>query len=222
MFGIERVDALLSRSKSTEAHVYAFLDQLTAVQHEFVKLWRSYIEKGADSDDFCAALQRIHEIEHRADELNREIETTLYLKTLIPDLRSDLASLIELMDGIINLNDTVSSHLNIERPIVPAVINEDFFMALATLGDTIDHTVLCARSFLSDLQRVQEYHTKVMLLENDTAALCNKIKTTLFQSDLQLVEKIHLRYFVDRIQQIAELAEDVSDRISIYTLKRMQ
>ena len=39
-------------------------------------------------------------------------------------------------------------------------------------------------------------------------------------SELDLAQKMHLRYFVERIDEIANVAEDLSDSLTIYAIKR--
>jgi uncharacterized protein Yka (UPF0111/DUF47 family) len=46
------------------------------------------------------------------------------------------------------------------------------------------------------------------------------LKKQIFSSELGLAEKIHLREFVDHIDAIADQAEDVADRLTIYAVKR--
>lgn len=222
MFGLSRVTSLLSQSQSTEAQIYEFFDHITLAQHKFVQLWQHYLRHGAESEAFVVALAELQDVEKQADDLRREIENTLYRKTLIPDLRSDVALLIETADRLINQQETIGLHLQIERPEIPLSVHAELMELLEAVGNTIDHTLLCARSFLSDLRRVQEYHQKVILFESDANTCCTRAKTKLFETDLPLVNKVQLRYFFDRIDQVASQAEDISDRISIFTLKRMQ
>ncbi|WP_285163813.1 DUF47 domain-containing protein [Shewanella goraebulensis] len=222
MFGFSRISTLLSQSQSTETNVYLFLDQVTLAQHKFVYMWQMYLTHGPNSDEFIQALRDLQAIEHEADVLKREIEQTLYRKTLIPDLRSDVASLIDLTDRLINRQETIGLHLQIEKPLIPQAVEQDLMRLLAAVGSTIDHTLLCAKSFFTDLQRVQEYHQKVILFESDADKACTRAKTILFDTDLPLINKVQLRYFFDRIDQVANLAEDISDRVAIFTLKRVQ
>ena len=42
----------------------------------------------------------------------------------------------------------------------------------------------------------------------------------IFDSDLELARKWHLRHFVEMIDNIADHSEDVADRLAIYTIKR--
>ncbi|WP_372869928.1 DUF47 domain-containing protein [Shewanella sp.] len=222
MFGFSRISSLLSKSESTETKVYLFFEQVTLSHHKSIQMWKNYLNYGAKSDEFEKSLAELQSIEHQADLLKREIEHTLYKKTLIPDLRSDVASLIDLTDRLINKQETIGLHLKIEQPLISKEIGDELLSLLNTVSDTIDHTLLCAKSFFTDLQRVQEYHTKVIAFESQADQLCTRTKVMLFDTDLPLVNKIQLRYFCDRIDQVANLAEDISDRIAIFTLKRVQ
>lgn len=222
MFGFSRISSLLSKSNSTETKVNLFFDQVTLAHHQFLLLWKHYLKYGAESQEFEQALYKLQGIEHQADILKREIEQTLYRKTLIPDLRTDVAALIDLTDRLINQQETIGLHLKIEQPQIPKAVEEDLIALLETVGETIDHTLLCARSFFTDLQRVQEYHQKVIAFESEADRLCYLIKIQVFKADIPLINKVQLRYFFDRIDQVANLAEDISDRIAIFTLKRVQ
>ena len=42
----------------------------------------------------------------------------------------------------------------------------------------------------------------------------------IFDTNLSLDKKMHLRYFVEKIDRICDLAEDIADEIQIYTIKR--
>ena len=64
-------------------------------------------------------------------------------------------------------------------------------------------------------------HTaKVILFEKEADTLSESLKTQIFSNDLELQEKLYLREFVYCIEVIADRSEDVSDRLTIYALKR--
>ncbi|GLS82072.1 DUF47 domain-containing protein [Paraferrimonas haliotis] len=222
MLSFSKINNLLSKSHSTERLLFSFFDQVTLSQHKFFQLWQIYLQSGADSERFADTLEHLRRIEKKADKLRRQIEMDLYKKTLIPDMRSDVASLVESIDRVINKQETIGNHLLIEKPVIPEEAHEQLLSFVQVVGDTVDHTLLCTRSFFSDFQRVHEYHLKVMEFESDCDDACQRVKTTIFNTDLPLTNKVQLRYFCDRIEQVANLAEDISDRVSIFTLKRAQ
>ena len=50
--------------------------------------------------------------------------------------------------------------------------------------------------------------------------ISTRLKKQLFASDLELQQKHHLRTFVEHIDNVADWAEDVADRLAIYAIKR--
>jgi uncharacterized protein (UPF0335 family) len=46
------------------------------------------------------------------------------------------------------------------------------------------------------------------------------LKRAVFASDLELAHKTQLRYFVERVDELANEAEDIADYLAIYTIKR--
>ena len=47
-----------------------------------------------------------------------------------------------------------------------------------------------------------------------------RLKRAIFDSDLALEQKLHFRYFVDALDELADDAEDAAEWIAIYTIKR--
>ena len=50
--------------------------------------------------------------------------------------------------------------------------------------------------------------------------MSTKLKKAIFGSDLDLSQKRHLRNFVEHIDNVANWAEDVANRLAIYSIKR--
>ena len=67
---------------------------------------------------------------------------------------------------------------------------------------------------------MRDHNHKVIFYETEADKICTKLKTAVFASDLPLERKLHLRYFVERVDEAANAAEDVADELAIYTIKR--
>ena len=93
---------LLSRTKALEIQIEEFLDKVTESTTLFSIAFKVYLAEGADTQ-FEEFLNKVQAIEREGDELRRQIETELYERTLIPDLRSDVIWLIENMDKLTNI-----------------------------------------------------------------------------------------------------------------------
>lgn len=220
MLGIKKVASLLQRSRQTEVKIEQYLDRLTQSQLLFNILWENFFKHGPRSKQLITTLHDLSDNESEADNLRREIESQLFEKTLIPDLRTDVMTLLEYLDNILNLHEAIGYHMKIEQPNLKKEFEPALQHHLEQVSLAIDHMVLCVRSFFSDLERVHEYSHKTIFFESQADLACTDLKMEIFDSDLPLEEKVQIRYFVDRIDEIANKAEDTVDRITIYTLKR--
>ncbi len=220
MFGLKKRISLLSNSEQTESKIQLYLDKLTKSQLIFNLLWANFYKYGPRSKQAISTLHDLSVNESEADNLKREIETMLYQKTLIPDLRSDVMTLLEHLDKIINLHEEMGIHIKIEQPIFKQDFEPALQMFLEQVTAAVDAMVLCVRSFFSDLERVREYSEKTIFFESEADKACTALKMMIFDSDMKLVEKVQTRYFIDRIDELANLAEDTVDKIVVYTLKR--
>jgi len=59
-----------------------------------------------------------------------------------------------------------------------------------------------------------------MFFEKEADKVSTKLKQAIFSSDMDLSHKMHLRNFVEHIDNVADWAEDVADRLAIYVIKR--
>jgi len=220
MLNIKKGLSLLQRSRPTEMKIEQYLDRLTQSQLLFNLLWDNFFNYGPRSKELIKTLNDLSSNESEADKLRREIEALLFEKTLIPDLRSDVMTLLEYLEDIFNLHEAIGFHLKIEQPKLDQQFKPALDNHLKQVSLTIDHMVLCVRSFFSDLERVQEYNQKTIFFETQADLACTELKMEIFDSDMELQEKVQFRYFIDRTDELANKAEDAVDRIAIYTLKR--
>ena len=84
----------------------------------------------------------------------------------------------------------------------------------------VDCLVLASRAFFRDIDAVGHHNHKVMFFEKEADKVSTRLKRAIFDSDLGLDRKIHLRHFVEHIDNVADRAEDVADRLAIYAIKR--
>lgn len=220
MFDFKKTLSLLAKSQSTDDKIHHYLDRVTKSQLIFNTLWSNFFQYGPRSKQSITTLSELLKNESEADHLRREIESLLFEKTLIPDSRSDVMELLELLDRIANLHEAIGIHIKIEQPVFGDGTEPAMQELLKQVTNSVDNMVLCTRSFFTDVERVREYTKKTQYFESEADKACTALKMKIFDSDLSLDQKLQARYFIDRIDEIANLAEDTVDKIFIYTLKR--
>lgn len=215
----QKVTTLFGRTRALENQVDEFLDKVSEAGLIFSRAVRVYLEEGACAD-FDAFLTQESTIEGREDQLRRSIEVELYARTLIPDLRADVLRLLEDIDSLVNAYEGHLFRISIQQPDVPEEFHKGFIDLTETVVTCVDSVVLAARSFFRDIESVRDHASKTMFFESEADKISTKLQRGIFASDLPLERKIHLRYFVERIDDVANKAEDVADTLQIYTIKR--
>lgn len=210
---------LFGKTKRLEAQFDDFMDRVIEASLIFERAFKTYLRDGF-TPDFSGAVDEVSQLETRNDELKKEIETRLYEQTLIPDLRGDVLSLIEGLDGILNLYQSNCFRILIEKPDIPSRYHKDFKALAKTSTLCVDSLIMASRAFFTNIEAVRDHNVKVMFFETEADKISTRLKTRVFASDLPLEHKIHLRYFCDRVEDASNRAEDVADNLAIYTLKR--
>ena len=178
-----------------------------------------FLEHGV-TEDFVTHAEQIGHIESRADELRREIETGLYEQNLIPDLRADVLSLVEDLDAILNAYDASGYRFTIEQPVFPATLHPDVLAIVESVTNSVEQITIAARTFFRDFNSCRDYIHKVRFYESEADRISTKIKRAVYSSDLPLANKMHVSSFVEMIDNLADMAEDITDKLAIYVIKR--
>ncbi|TDJ13757.1 MAG: DUF47 family protein [Gammaproteobacteria bacterium] len=219
MYLQKKVSHLFSGTRSLENQIDEFLDKVSEAGMVFSRAMRVYLEKGP-GDEFDSFLNQAADIEGRGDDLRRNIEAELYMRTLIPDLRGDVLALLESMDHLVNVYEGDLFRISIQSPDIPEQFHAGYMELVETVTSCVDSVVLASRSFFRDIDAVRDHCSKTIFLESEADKIGTKLQRAIFSSSLPLERKMHLRYFVERIDELANSAEDVADALQIYTIKR--
>ncbi len=210
---------IFGRTKALEGEIDDFLDNLSESGMLFKHAIEIYLRAGA-TDEFEEKLKHVNTLESDADKLRRSIERQLYAHTLIPESRGDVLGLIENLDSIINLMEGSLWSFSIETPDIPEEFHTDF-KELATMSvHAVEHVVMASRAFFTNVEDANNHTHKVMFYEKESDKISTKLKRAIFGSELELARKAHVRNFVEHVDNVADSAEDVADRLAIYVIKR--
>ncbi|MCR4439771.1 MAG: DUF47 family protein [bacterium] len=206
------------RSKRLEVQIDEYLDLIVKGGLVFREGVKFYL-KGR-LPDFESHLEQLSDMEDLGDRLRREIETSLYSHTLIPESRGDVLGLLENADKVLNRMAETLLQFSVESPDICEEFSP-FFVDLADFSiSAVEGMVKAIRAYFTDLTSVRDNINQVQFYRKETNKMAEKLKREVFAHQLRLSHKIHLRYFAYHVELIAEEAEDVCDRLSIATIKR--
>ncbi|MCH2482642.1 MAG: DUF47 family protein [Gammaproteobacteria bacterium] len=209
----------MSRTKRLEIQIEEFLDKVTESTELFSIAFKVYLAEGVDTQ-FEEFMNKIQTTEREGDELRRQIETELYERTLIPDLRSDVIWLIENMDKLTNTCKANLFRLSIQQPEIPDKLRATYIELIDITIDCVDKVVFTARNFFEDHESVADLAREVALLETKADEVSSPLQRRIFDSDLDLSQKMQLRYFVEHFDELANQSEDIADQLAISAIKR--
>ncbi len=175
-----------------------------------------------DTSDVDESMQRVTELETRADDLVREIRELLYSGAYLPTIRGDVHRLLKANDKIANRAEDCLEFVSLERP-------QNIDGHADQLFELLDSTVACyeqyhvaLRAFFKPKGKVEELRDKVRRvgeletkIDEDERALLRSI----FDSDLDLASKQHLARLATRIERISNQIENAADVLELLSLK---
>ena len=209
---------LFQRTKQLEDKIGQFLENIETCGDLFCRAFRIYLTAG-DPRTFRILQDQIDILERTNDALRRDVENQLYAHTLLPDMRSDILSLIEGCDKIINKYQTDINLLSIERPIIPDCLKKPMVTLIRT-------NIKCVRALMIGIQAVlagQEGSSAVQTvytLEHRADLEAMALKEQIFQKiRLTLARRTQLKEFVYGIEKISDMAEDMADALSVFMVK---
>ena len=214
-----KTESVFGQTKQLEREIDQFVDILSEVGLVFKTIIPLYLTNGA-TDKFDEMVEQVREMESKADKITKEVERTLYEETLIPDARSDVLRLLEHMDEIIGMYQGNCYHFSIQKPDFPKEFHDDLNNLTETVVNCVESLCLTVRSFFRDIKSVRDNAHKVTFYEKESDKQFSTLARKIFDTDLSLDRKMHLRYFVEKIDRICDLAEDIADEVQIYAIKR--
>lgn len=217
MFNVKM--SLFARTRDLEHVIDRLHDKIIEMTMVFKDAIDIYLREKR-SENYRQFSKKIKIIEHDSDAMRREIESRLYEQNLIPDMRGNILQLVENLDRVVNLFDEVAHKFYIEQPDIPECYHEQFKTLVRQVSECAENMAISSRAFFRDLVTLRDYSKKVYLLEHQSDKTSGKLRKVVFDSDLELAQKIQINTFVEEVADIADLAEDCIDALLIFAIKR--
>lgn len=177
------------------------------------------IEHGRDTR-FARFVDETHQLESDADTVRREIELTLFRKSLLPESREDIMLLLERFDEIPNQAEEILRTIQMEHLDLPPSVHE-WVMELAKLGcETLSQASEAVENALQSADRVTELTREIDGKESVGDHLEQKAVSEIFDSGAEIAVKILHRDLILKVGRLCDLAEDVAYFLKVFVAKR--
>lgn len=208
---------LWKNERKVETLILSHLELVDQTLRGFQRALTGYLQ-GSDQMKQLAA--EVHDAESKADDVRREVTTQLLKGSLMGSYSSDMMRLVEEMDKLANIADSLIVDLTLQRISIP----QELYGNIESIGaksidilDELNHAVSC---LFSNMHEVRDHTRKIEKMEGHIDTLEHALIRDLFQMELPLAEKLWVRDFITHLAQLSDRAEDLSDLIEIIVAKR--
>jgi predicted phosphate transport protein (TIGR00153 family) len=209
---------LWNKEKSIIDKIKAYLDQVDRCRNRFrVSIEKLVLEPGNEENQ--AIVEEVHRSESKADDLRRTIELQLYERALIPESRGDVLGLLETMDAIPGMFQSLCYQLLLEKITFPEQFRERFLHLVDVNVKSYD-LVREAVLGLFYSKDVKAQTDLVDAAESDSDHMERDLIRDIFSSKLDKADKMLLKDIVVYTGDISDQAETVKDRLILAIVKR--
>ena len=214
------MDILSGRKHKIAQMIERYLVKIEECIESFRKALLKYFEKGI-SREFDELIEKTHIVESLADDMRREIEITLYEKSMIPESRGDILGLLENTDKVLNKAQSVLYQIQTQFLQMPEFLKDDFKKLMDINIEAFKGVGKAIRKLFEDLKVVRDITNEIDKCESSSDRLEREIIKKIFQSNIDIGEKILLKEVVIETGNISDLSQTVGDRLNIITAKRL-
>ncbi len=201
--------------------IQLFEDHMLAVE-DTVKALIDFLRVVEEKDaEFVSYAERVRSHESNADDKRRKMETEMYLGAFLPNFRGDLLGIAESIDIVANKAESTADLIELQNIQIPP----EFIPKLIELAEKSLEAYLAvkegASNMFDNMDTANNLIDKTDQLEHESDILEKELIRTLFRKDeIELAHKIQLEKLIKKIADIADQAENVSDRLQIVLFKR--
>ena len=168
------------------------------------------------------SFEKVSKLENQADEIKIEIRENLPRFIFLPLTRDEFLRLLKEADSILDYAEDVGVFLMMREEELPEEIREDFkifteniFKSAKLVDDIVAVLVeMLKSSFGEDSEdKIRELQLEIAVNENEADMIERKISRKLFNHDENPLKAVHFLKVVDKMDSIADHAENVGDMI---------
>jgi hypothetical protein len=214
--------ALFGKTRFLERQIDEFLDKTDEAAIHVERALTTLVDEGVTQRGE-EKLRQLMELKQRCNQIRRSVVNTLYTEMLIPEFRGDVLSLLTNLHALVDLMANCHQEFMVQHGGSRGSedTRRDVKELVAVVVRSVRAAVLAARSFFRDPAAVGDHVNEIRIHEAEADAIALRLKQAIFAGDLPLERKIHARDAVNLIDRVADMAEDISDELSIYAIKRV-
>ncbi|MEO5378873.1 MAG: hypothetical protein H7832_13995 [Magnetococcus sp. DMHC-6] len=211
---------LFGKGMSLEVQIEEFLNLLLEANILFRDGVFYYLEEGKAGEFFQARLQLLVKQEREVDALTRFIEVHLRSQSIGPQLRGDVWQLLEQLSRLQRLLVKNLLNFELEMPDFPVAMHAYLRHLSGSVFQAVGTCLEAGHMFFSQTEKVGEYLSKVAFHEKEADKIALSLGREIAAAEVSLDRKMHVRRFVEMIDEPANKAEEIAAWLAIFFIRR--
>ncbi|BBJ27690.1 TIGR00153 family protein [Athalassotoga saccharophila] len=208
--------SLLFGKKENEV-INLFRDHLNMVGQVIDETFK--IIKLSCDEDCTDIVKTVRQKESEADSIRRNAETLMYSGAFLAQSRGDMLGLIEAVDKVANKAETVADVIYLQNLKIPDSLRDKYIKEYECSVESFKALATAVENLFENIDKSKNAVLEVERWENTGDGIERSLIKEVFTLNIELARKIQLRELALQIGDIADRAEDASDRIEIIILK---
>ncbi|HOO32288.1 MAG TPA: DUF47 family protein [Thermotogota bacterium] len=201
--------------------IQLFEDHMVAVENTVKSFIDLLKELENDPESIIKTVEAVRRNESDADMKRRKMETEMYLGAFLPNFRGDLLGIAESIDVVANKAESTADMIELQNIDIPKAMLPKLITLAEKSLDTYISVKNAASAMFKDMEVANTYIQTTEGLEHESDQVEKELVRELFRNpDIELAHKMQLEKLVKKTADIADQAENVSDRLQIVIFKR--
>jgi predicted phosphate transport protein (TIGR00153 family) len=216
---VKVLNFFFKKQRLIESLLYRYLDTLRTTEKHFVEALDTCLNDGV-CQHFDFLIEQTHKFESKADDIREEINNAMYGKALIPESRADIMGLLELMDEVPRIFESLLYMIKTQKMIIPEFIVLDIKELIGVSLESCDVMFEQVQALFKRSEELRILVTKIDHNESYCDHIERRIITKIFDSELDPFQKLQLKDLIANMGEIADQADRISKRVHIISMKR--
>ena len=177
-----------------------------------------------DFDSMDDEVNEITRIEKEADDIRRKMEIEFFKGAFLPFDREDRINLAEQVDSVADAVQSTAYSISLGKITFPESFREDFIELVKASCDTVALLRDCIKMLDVDLGAALSKTHDIEEKEDEGDVVERRIISRLYDAyrseEISILKFMELKNIAEKIGNIADRAEDASDRVPIIVAKR--
>ena len=177
-----------------------------------------------DFDSMDDEVNEITRIEKEADDIRRKMEIEFFKGAFLPFDREDRINLAEQVDSVADAVQSTAYSISLRKITFPESFREDFIELVKASCDTVALLRDCIKMLDVDLGAALSKTHDIEEKEDEGDVVERRIISRLYDAyrseEISILKFMELKNIAEKIGNIADRAEDASDRVPIIVAKR--